>query len=181
MTLTSQFAYMTLSSNFLDVFLFFLSSLVTDSSFNIIVSSGVMIIFFYKGLTINPEIGNTSVWVLPNIWDWGELGILKNTKLGTNISNKMLLNASKCQDYSFYHFWVIKSKPTVGEGGKIPPPLIRLGLKLPNFKQFQNIMRRGFMIDSQLSFNILPETTSWPWNCLDPNTGLLLVFYHGWN
>ena len=41
---------------------------------------------------------------------------------------------------------------------KSPPP--RLGLKLPNFKQFQNMMRSGFMIDSQLSFNILPETTS---------------------
>ena len=47
-----------------------------------------------------------------------------------------------------------------GRGVKSPPPLPRLGLKLPNFKQFQNIMRRGFMIDSQLSFNILPETTS---------------------
>ena len=24
----------------------------------------------------------------------------------------MLLNAAKCQGYSFYHFWVIKGKPT---------------------------------------------------------------------
>ena len=28
----------------------------------------------------------------------------------------MLLNPAKCQGYSFYHFWVIKGKPT---GGKI--------------------------------------------------------------
>ena len=35
---------------------------------NIIIGSGVMTIFFYKGLTRNPEIGNTPVWVLSNIW-----------------------------------------------------------------------------------------------------------------
>ena len=29
----------------------------------------------------------------------------------------MLLNVAKCQDYSFFHFWVTKGKPTVGEGG----------------------------------------------------------------
>ena len=30
----------------------------------------------------------------------------------------MLLNAAKCQGYSFYRFWVIKGKPT---GGNYPP------------------------------------------------------------
>ena len=34
---------------------------------NIITGSSVMTIFFYKGLTRNPEIGNTLVWVFPNI------------------------------------------------------------------------------------------------------------------
>ena len=34
----------------------------------------------------------------------------------------MLLNAAKCQGYSFYRFWVMKRKPTGGGGGKIPPP-----------------------------------------------------------
>ena len=38
---------------------------------NIITGSGVMTIFFYKRLTRNPEIGNTPVWVLPNIWRLG--------------------------------------------------------------------------------------------------------------
>ena len=38
----------------------------------------------------------------------------------------MLLNAAKCQGYSFYLFWVIRGKPT---GGKITPPPPRLGLK----------------------------------------------------
>ena len=63
-----------------------------------------------------PEIGNTTVWVLPNIWPMGRV---RDTKFGTNVSNKMLLNAAKCQGYRFYHFWVIKGKPT---GVKIIPP-----------------------------------------------------------
>ena len=65
------------------------------------------------------EIGNTRVWVLFNIW---RLGQVKDTKFGTNICNRMLLNAAKFQGYSFYRFWVIKEKPTGGEEGKITPP-----------------------------------------------------------
>ena len=83
---------------------------------NIITGSGVTTIFFYKRLTRNPEIRNTIVWVLPNICRLGHVG---DTKFGTNVSNKMLLNVVKCQSYSFYHFWVIKGKPT---GGNITPP-----------------------------------------------------------
>ena len=66
---------------------------------NIITCSGVMTIFFYKGLTRNPEIGNTPVWVFPNMW---KLGWVRDTKCGTNVSNEMLLNAAKCQSYSFF-------------------------------------------------------------------------------
>ena len=76
---------------------------------NIMTGSGVMTIFFYKRLTRNPEIGNTPVWVLPNIW---RLGRVRDTKFGTNVSNKKLLNTAKCQGYNFYRFWVIKKKPT---------------------------------------------------------------------
>ena len=49
-----------------------------------------------------------------------------NTKFGTNVSNRMLLNAAKFQGYSFYSFYVIKGKAT--EGVKLPPPSPRLGL-----------------------------------------------------
>ena len=45
---------------FFDSVLFLLSSLVTDSSFHVN-SAGVMKIFFYQGLTRNPEIGNTPI------------------------------------------------------------------------------------------------------------------------
>ena len=77
----------------------------------IITASGIMTIFFYKGLTRNPEIGNNPAWVLPNIWG---LTLFIDTKFDTNVSNRMLLNAAKFQGYSFYCFWVIKGKPTGG-------------------------------------------------------------------
>ena len=35
--------------------------------------SGVMKTFVYKGLTINPEIENTNVWVFHNIWRLGQV------------------------------------------------------------------------------------------------------------
>ena len=35
-----------------------------------------------------------------------------DTKFGTNVSNRMLLNAANFQGYSFYRFRVIKGKPT---------------------------------------------------------------------
>ena len=66
---------------------------------NIITGSGVMTIYFYKGLTRNPEIGNTPIWVLPNIW---KLGQVRDTKFCMDVSNEMLLNAVKCQGYGFY-------------------------------------------------------------------------------
>ena len=68
---------------------------------NVITGSGIMTIFFYKVLTRNPEIGNTPVWALPNIL---RLGQVMDTKFGTNVSNKKLLNTAKFQGYSFYRF-----------------------------------------------------------------------------
>ena len=38
---------------------------------NIIIGCGVITISFCKGLTRNPEIGNTPVWILQNIWRLG--------------------------------------------------------------------------------------------------------------
>ena len=85
---------------------------------NIITGSGVMTILFYKRLTRNPEIGNTFIRVLPNIC---RLGRVRDTKFGTNVFNKMLLNVAKYHCYSLYRFWVIKGKPT-GGGLKLPTP-----------------------------------------------------------
>ena len=118
MAITSQFSNMTSSS------IFFWRCYVSLVKFrywskfhvSIITGSGIMTIPFYKGLTRNPEIRNTPIWVLPNIW---RLERVTNTKFGTNVSNKILLNAAKCQRCSFYRFWVIKGKPTGGV--KFPP------------------------------------------------------------
>ena len=82
-----------------------------------------MTIFFYKRLTRNPEIENNPVWVLPNIW---RLGRVMDTKFGTNVSNRMLLNSAKFQSCSFYFFWVIKGKPTGGQNSPPPPTQIRV-------------------------------------------------------
>ena len=111
MAMMSQFSNMTPS------LIFFWSSFVSLVMFsycskfhvNIVTAFWIMTIFFYKGLTREPEMGNTLVWVLPNIW---RLGWVMDTKFGTNVSNRMLLNAANFQGYSFYRFWVIKGKPT---------------------------------------------------------------------
>ena len=97
------------------------------SKFHVNISTGsrIMTNHFYKGLTRNIEIRNTHVWVLPNIW--GPRRVM-DTKIGTHVSNRMVLNAAKCQGYIFYRFWVIKGKPNRGKG-KIPLPSSRLGLE----------------------------------------------------
>ena len=46
-----------------------------------------------------------------NIW---RLEWVRDTKFGTDVFNKIILNAPKCEGYSFYCFWFIK--------GKLPPP-----------------------------------------------------------
>ena len=85
-----------------------------------------MTISYYKELTRNPEIGNTPVWFLPNIW---RLGRVRDTKFDKDISNEMLLNAAKRQSYSFHRFLVITGKPT---GGKITPSHTQIRVKQIN-------------------------------------------------
>ena len=112
MTMASQFVNMKSSSNFFwrRYFVFLVKfSYCSKFHINIITGSGVMTIDYYKGLTKNPKIRNTPVWVLRNIWI---LENIRNTRFGSDVPNKILLNAAKFQGYSFYYFWVIKGKPT---------------------------------------------------------------------
>ena len=90
MTMTSQFADMTSTSNFFDIFLFLLSSLVTGPSF-MSISSLVLELWQFSFIRDWPEI-RKSVWVLSNI---GRLGRVMDTKLGTNVIDRMLLNTAK--------------------------------------------------------------------------------------
>ena len=78
-----------------------------------------MTIFFYQGLTRNPEIGNTPVWVLPNIW---RLGRVMDTKFGTNsvIGCYWMLQNSRVTASTVFELLM---KNQLGGGGKIIPPI----------------------------------------------------------
>ena len=129
MTMTSQFVDMTSSSIFFDVVLFLLSSLVTDPSF-MSISSLVLELWQFSFIRDWPEIRKSEIppsEFCPISGDWSKLGI---PKFGINVSSEMLLNAAKCQGYSFYCFWVIKGKPTAGEGkGDYPPSPTQIRVK----------------------------------------------------
>ena len=118
--MTPQFPNITSSSNLFDVAVFLLSILVTGPS-SISISLLVLELgqYIYKGLTRNLEVRNTPVWFLPINW---RLGKVRDTKFGTNVFNKMLSNAPKCQGYSSYRFWVIKAKPIVPTPPNTPHP-----------------------------------------------------------
>ena len=112
----------TTSRKFIKLFSPYSISLVKLScwpKFHVNIMTGVTKFFSYKGLTRNLEIVNTPLWVLPSIL---RLGQVRDTEFGLNVSNKMLLNAPKCQGYGFYRFWVIKGKPTGGEVKLLPHP-----------------------------------------------------------
>ena len=98
-----QFAKMTSSSK---NFFSYLLSLATFSYWSryhvyIMTGSAVKKIFFYKGFTRISDIGSNDVWAFPNIW---RLGQVRDAIFGMNSSNKMLVNAAKCQGYSFLPF-----------------------------------------------------------------------------
>ena len=54
-----------------------------------------------------------------------------DTKFGTIVSNRMLMNAANFQGYNFYRFLVIKGKPT--EGGEptwLPPTPLQIRVEV---------------------------------------------------
>ena len=109
MTMTSRLSEN--SSKSFDLAVFLLPSIVTGPSFMSISSLELQKFLLIKDWLLdwrNLEIVNTPVCVLPSIL---RLGQIIDTKFGPNVSNKMLLNAPKCQGYGFYRFWVIKGKP----------------------------------------------------------------------
>ena len=73
---------------------------------SIITGSELMTIFIYH------KSGNRKYHCLSLLVS--RQGQVRNTNFGTNVSNKMLLNAAKCLGYSFYCFWVIKGRSTGG-------------------------------------------------------------------
>ena len=78
-----------------------------------------MTIYFYKRLTRNSEIGNTVVWVLPNIY---RIGHVKDTKSGIDVFDKMLLNAAKCEGYTIFELLKGNQQGVYGKNTPIPDP-----------------------------------------------------------
>ena len=99
---------------------------------NIISGSGIMTIFFYKGLTRNPEIGNTPVWVCPISGDWDELWI-PNLAQMSPIECYWMLQNSRVTAFTVFELFrgnqlsVGKITPPPTPPPPHPPP--RLGLK----------------------------------------------------
>ena len=91
MTMTSQFFDLTSTLNSFDVALFLVNfSYASKFHVNIITASGIMTIFFYKGLTRNPEIGNTPIWFR----DWSKLWIPNLARMSLIECYWMLQNSS---------------------------------------------------------------------------------------
>ena len=107
MLMTSELVDMTSSSNFWRCCV----SLVKFSYWSNFLSISCFQVLFIRDWS---EIRKSEIppfLILPNIL---RLGWVRDTKFGTNVSNEKSLNAAKCQGYNFYHFWVIKEKPTGG-------------------------------------------------------------------
>ena len=116
MTTTSQFAGMTLSSNFFEVTLFLMSSLVTGSSF-MLISLLVLQLWQFSFKMNWSDIQKLEIPPSEFFSNIRRLCRDRDTKFVTDVSNEMLLNTEKCQRYSFYRFWVTKGKPTAEGGG----------------------------------------------------------------
>ena len=82
-------------------------SYLSKCHIRIITGSWVMTVLILWGIKKKSKSQVGPALVLPNIW---RLGQVRDTKFGTNVSNKILLNAAKQQGYSFYYFWVSKGK-----------------------------------------------------------------------
>ena len=112
--------------NFFDVVLFLLSILVTGPSF-MSISSLVLELWQFFFRRDWPGIQKSEIppsEFSPVSEDW----VTFWTPNIARMSNRIFLNAAKCQGYGFYSFWVIKEKPT---GGDYSPPS-RLGLSWNN-------------------------------------------------
>ena len=98
---------------------FFWRCFVFSVKFSCITGSGVMPIFFYKGLIRNREIGNTHIWVLRNIW---RLGRVKGTKFGTNVSLKKCYWMLQSARVTAFTVFELLKKNQDGGGSEFNPP-----------------------------------------------------------
>ena len=97
----SKFVEITSSSIFWRCFVSFVKfSYWSKFHVNFITGPGVIPIYFYKGLTRNPEMEYLN---LCNIW---RLGRVRVTKFGKNVSDKKLLNVSQIR-VKTWRLWLL--------------------------------------------------------------------------
>ena len=162
MTMTSQFSDMTSTSNFFDVVLFLLSSLVTGPSF-MSISSLALELWQFSFIRDWPEIRKLEITTsefLPISWHWGELWIPNLARM-----YRILLNAAKFQGYRFYRFWVIKGKPTGGRV-KLPPPTQIRVKRSTITKKYINSANSFLMFLNNYHFILLSYTLALLHRCL---------------
>ena len=94
---------------------------------NIITGSGIMTIFFYKGLTRNPEIGNTPSEFCPISGDWCKLWI-PNLERMSLIECCWMLQNSRVTAFTVFEK-LLRENYYEGDGVKLPHPSLRLGLR----------------------------------------------------
>ena len=138
---------MILSSNFFNVALFLLPSLVTVPSF-MSIPPLVLELWQFSFIRDWPEmrkleIPSSEIW--PISGDRGKLGILDCGQMSlTKCQN--VTECFKMPVLQLYHFWVIKRKTTVGRVKLLPPP--RLGLTF--FTKTRNFQSMSIEKDLQL-------------------------------
>ena len=121
-TMTSQFADMKLTSNFFDVVLFIMSSLVTGPSF-MSMSSLVLELWQFSFIRDWSEIRKSEIppsEFCPISGDWGKLWISNLAKLSL-IECYWMMQNSRVTAFTVFEF---KGNPTGGVGGwtELPPP-----------------------------------------------------------
>ena len=127
--------------NFLKCCFVFLVKFSNWSNFHVIIItvSGVMIILFYKGLFRNLEIGNTPVWISPNFL---RLGQVRDTKFGTDVSNKVLLMLQTSRVIAVTVSELLRENR---RGVKLPPSSPQIRVKHSSFQSRNDKKRlKGF-------------------------------------
>ena len=127
MTMSPQFAYMTLSSNFFDVVLFLLSSLDTGPN-SMSISSLGLLLWRFSFIKDWPEIRKSEISppeFCTTSGDWGELWIPNLTRMFITKCYQMLENVR----VSAFTVSELLRENQQGRGLKLPPPPSRSGLK----------------------------------------------------
>ena len=117
---------------------------------NIITGSGIMTIFFYKGLTRNLEIGNNPVWVLPNIW---RLGRVMDTNLArmSQIECYWILQNSRVTTFTIFE--LLRENQLEGKIAPSSPAQIRVIIEIFQAKLKHSLLNASNFFEFLIFYN----------------------------